>query len=87
MGMSDNDLIDTHEAAAILCLAEQTVRYSRKTGLLCGRDAPAYLNLGPKTVRYRRDVIEKWVADSPQYRNTAQAKLAQIESEAATQCS
>ncbi len=60
------------EAARYLGVSPNQLRLSRHTGeLFKGVSTPAYLKVG-HAVRYRKSTLERWLADLPEFRNTAE---------------
>ncbi len=60
------------EAARFLGVSPNQLRLSRHTGeLFKGVSTPAYLKIG-HAVRYRKSTLEKWLADLPEFRSTAE---------------
>ena len=60
------------EAARYLGVSPGQLRLSRHTGeLFKGVSTPAYLKVG-RAVRYRRRTLERWIADLPEFRSTAE---------------
>lgn len=55
------DVLDTKAVAALLGVANATVRYWRQVG-----EGPAWFRLGPKIVRYRRSAVEGWLVEREQ---------------------
>jgi hypothetical protein len=56
-----NQLITSREAAALLNIADTTLRISRTTGKLFGVATPKYIKLG-RNVRYKRETLDHWFA-------------------------
>ncbi|MCH6585364.1 MAG: helix-turn-helix domain-containing protein [Proteobacteria bacterium] len=77
MTISPNDqdrasLLRHTEAARYLGVSPGQLRLSRHTGeLFKGVSTPAYLKIG-HAVRYRKSTLEKWLADLPEFRSTAE---------------
>ena len=69
----DSDpLLRPEEAAKYLGVSPGQLRLSRHTGeLFKGVSTPAYLKVG-HAVRYRKTTLEKWLADLPEFRSTAE---------------
>ena len=60
------------EAARYLAVSPGQLRLSRHTGeLFKGVSTPAFLKVG-RAVRYRQSTLERWLADLPEFRNTAE---------------
>lgn len=73
--MTEDKVIYTSEGAAdLLTLSANTLKNSRSTGILCGRDAPPYIKLGKK-VAYRRSDLLAWLKSFPTYQNTAEEHM------------
>ncbi len=65
-------LLRPDEAAKYLGVSPGQLRLSRHTGeLFKGVSTPAYLKVG-RAVRYRRRTLERWIADLPEFRSTAE---------------
>jgi len=67
----DKPRFDDHEAAAYIGCSAYTLKRSRTTGTLLGVTAPSHIKMG-RMVRYERVTIEEWLAQFPEYQNTAQ---------------
>jgi len=69
----DSDpLLRSDEAAKYLGVSPGQLRLSRHTGeLFKGVSTPAYLKVG-HAVRYRKSTLERWLADLPEFRSTAE---------------
>lgn len=82
--MNLENVIYTCEGAAdLLTLSANTLKNSRSTGKLCGRQAPPYIKLGKK-VAYKRCDLLAWLNSFPTHKNTAeeqQSKSQAIESD------
>ena len=55
------NLLTSAQAAKILGISEYTLRKSRMTGTLWGKEPPPYTKFGPKAIRYSVEDLEKWV--------------------------
>ena len=69
----DSDrLLRPDEAAKYLGVSPGQLRLSRHTGeLFKGVATPAYLKVG-RAVRYRKSTLQRWLADLPEFRSTAE---------------
>jgi hypothetical protein len=67
---SNRRLLSTSEAAPEIGCASSTLKISRVTGKLLGRDAPEYIKFSKKVV-YDRDVLRAWVDQVGTRKNTA----------------
>ena len=60
------------DAAKFLGVSPGQLRLSRHTGeLFKGVPTPAFLKVG-NAIRYRKRTLETWLADLPEFRNTAE---------------
>ncbi|URQ87865.1 helix-turn-helix domain-containing protein [Pseudoalteromonas sp. SCSIO 43088] len=62
------------EAAELLTISANTLRNSRSTGKLCGREAPPFIKMGRKIIYLKADLMQ-WLESFPKYNNTAEAEL------------
>ncbi len=68
----DTPVLRHTEAARYLGVSPDQLRLSRHTGeLFKGVSTPAYLKVG-HAVRYRKSTLERWLADLPEFRSTAE---------------
>ena len=58
-------------AAEYMGVSPNSLKISRRTGTLCGWQAPEYKKMDRKVI-YLRATLDKWLADLPSYKNTAQ---------------
>lgn len=65
-------LLTEKEVNNIFSIPANTLRASRRTGLLWGVKSPKFLKIGSKTVRYRVSDILDWLNQFSTYSNTAQ---------------
>jgi hypothetical protein len=65
------------EAAELLTVAANTLRNSRSTGKLCGREAPPFIKMGRKIIYLKADLLQ-WLESFPKYSNTSEAKLSEV---------
>ncbi len=65
------------QACEYLHVADNTLRKSRLTGTLCGRQAPPYIKMGNKTVLYDQQDLDNWLDALPRFTSTAQSAAAQ----------
>lgn len=54
-------ILNTRDAAALLCYSERTLRNARSTGVLAGTQPPQHIQMG-RTVRYRVSDLESWLS-------------------------
>ena len=59
--------------AAYIGAAPTSLKASRRTGELWGRPAPEYKKAERKVI-YLRAILDQWLADLPDYKNTAQSE-------------
>lgn len=62
------------EAAELLTISANTLRNSRSTGILCGKEAPPFIKMGRKIIYLKADLMQ-WLESFPKYNNTAEAEL------------
>lgn len=65
------------EAAELLTVAANTLRNSRSTGKLCGREAPPFIKMGRKIIYLKADLLQ-WLESFPKYSNTSEAQLSEV---------
>jgi hypothetical protein len=65
------------EAAELLTVAANTLRNSRSTGKLCGREAPPFIKMGRKIIYLKVDLLQ-WLESFPKYSNTSEAQLSEV---------
>ncbi len=70
-------LLKPSEASTYLRVAEPTLRNSRFTGTLCGRQAPLYIKMGNRTVLYDQQDLDNWLDALPRFTSTSQSAAAQ----------
>lgn len=64
-----NNLINTltsKQAAAYLSISENSLRYSRITGLLSGLPTPRFKKIGAKVIYLKSD-LDEWIDSLPTY--------------------
>ena len=66
--------LNTDNGAEYIGVSDNSLKTSRRTGELCGRPAPEYKKAGRKVI-YLRSTLDKWLADLPSYKNTAQSLI------------
>ena len=54
-------LINSAAAAEKLGYSEYTLRQSRSTGLLGGKQTPPYVVVGTRTIRYKEAELDQWI--------------------------
>ena len=59
-------LISSAAAAEKLGYSEYTLRQSRSTGLLGGKQTPPYVTIGTRTIRYKEVELDRWIDDLTQ---------------------
>ena len=60
--MSDKQILNTKEAAELLCCSENSLKQSRGFPFtLMGATPPPYLKMGTKSVRYKRSTLIAWL--------------------------
>ena len=73
--MTEDNVIYTNiGAAALLKCAGSTLKNSRSTGVLFGREAPQYIKMGRRVVYKRSDLLE-WLEGFPTYQNTTEEQM------------
>lgn len=65
------------EAAALLTISANTLRNSRSTGSLCGREAPPFVKMGRKILYLKIDLMQ-WLNGFPKYNNTSEMNLGEV---------
>jgi predicted DNA-binding transcriptional regulator AlpA len=61
ISLLNSSLLTSKNTADRIGIADQTLRVSRKTGLLLGASAPKHIKMG-RIVRYRAEELENWLA-------------------------
>ncbi len=56
-------LLTTIEAAKYLGYSPYTLRASRVSGKLSGRNPPKFIRLGSKTIRYKQSDLHDWILE------------------------
>jgi hypothetical protein len=75
--MTDKYCLSNEEGAELLTISANTLRNSRSTGVLCGREAPPFIKMGRKIVYLKTDLIH-WLESFPKYSNTSEAQLQEV---------
>ena len=68
---TDQNLLNSEQAAKILGIQATTLKQSRHTGILLGEPAPPFLKMGRST-RYRLAALREFLDQFPEYRNTSE---------------
>ena len=66
-------LLTTEEAAQIVGAEASTLKQSRHTGVLFGKQAPRFQKMG-RSVRYRRSALSKFRSQFPEFQNTSESE-------------
>jgi hypothetical protein len=68
--------LTNQEAAELLTISANTLRNSRSTGTLCGREAPPFIKMGRKVIYLRVDLAQ-WLNSFPKYKNTSEVNFSE----------
>ena len=78
--MNEDNVIYTNEGAAdLLTCSANTLKNSRSTGILFGREAPPFIKLGRKVAYRRKDLLD-WIASFPTFNNTTEERFFESQS-------
>jgi hypothetical protein len=75
--MTDKYCLSNEEGAELLTISANTLRNSRSTGMLCGREAPPFIKMGRKIVYLKTDLMQ-WLESFPKHCNTSEAQLQEV---------
>ena len=78
--INDKVIYTTEGAAAFLECSANTMKNSRSTGTLFGREAPRYIKMGRRVVYKRSDLLE-WLESFPTYQNTTEEQMDDAQSQ------
>lgn len=79
--MTEDNVIFTNDgAAALIKCSGSTLKNSRSTGILFGREAPRYVKMGRRVVYKRSDLLE-WLDGFPTYQNTTEEQMDEAQSQ------
>ena len=68
----ESDLLDNAPAASFIGTTPDTLKRSRRSGLLWGIPAPEFIKIGRRKIKYRRQTLQGWIDSLPTYNNTGE---------------